>query len=193
MRRKGVLAAIALAILAIAISVAVLASRDADGDTGAVETTEWAAAVCTSLSDWRASIAALADVSGAAITPELLEERLDGASTASADLVEELKELGPPAVEEREEVRQGLADIADGIHSSYTALEGRARAALDGQSPGDVLQGVTALLPDFLSLQGQVEETTATLRSASLFGRSSGELERAFAAAESCRQLERDS
>jgi len=61
--------------------------------------------------------------------------------------------------------------------------------ALDADSPTDFLQELAALAPQFQALLQQVQDTVASLQSASLFGEASAELEQAFADAESCQQL----
>jgi hypothetical protein len=185
-RRSWFVAAVVLGIAAIAI--AVLAARLTDDESGSLDTNEWASSVCSNLADWRGAITDLAEVEGE-LTPESLEERLGEANAATDELVEDLQALGPPDVEAREEVEQALDDTAEGLRESYESLRVSAEQALAADSPTAFLQELAALAPEFQALVQQVEDTVASLQSASLFGEASAELEDAFADADSCDQL----
>jgi hypothetical protein len=185
-RRNWFVAAIVLGIAAIAI--AVLAASLTDDESGSLETNEWAGSVCSNLADWRGAITDLAQVEGE-LTPEALEEKLDEASAATEELVADLQALGPPDVEARDDVEQALDDTAEGLRESYEALRASAENALDAESPTAFVQELAALAPEFQALLQQVDDTVASLQSASLFGEASAELEDAFADAGSCQEL----
>lgn len=181
------IAAIVAGVLVIA--GAAIVARVADDDFTSVETTEWADSVCTSLSEWRGAITGLADVGEGELTAESLEERLDEAGEATEELVDDLKGLGPPDLEARDEAEEALDDAADGLEESFDSLRSDAQAALDADTPTQFLEELAALAPQFQALLQQVQDTVASLQSASLFGESSAELEQAFADADSCEQL----
>jgi hypothetical protein len=184
-RQNWFIAAIVLGVLAIAIAAIAMRASDDSPET----TTDWADSVCTSLSDWRGSIAALADVSGETPTADTLRDRLDDAESATTQLVTELRELGPPDVVDGAEVEEALDDATAGLEESFEELRVAAEDAIEARS-GPALAG---LLSDFQALLEQVPQFVATLQSASLFGEASAELEQAFAAAPSCQTLETDS
>ena len=73
MRRNWFIAAIVLGVIAIVIAAVVMRATDDSPET----TEEWAGAVCTSLTDWRTSIEALADVGGEPLTADSLRDRLN--------------------------------------------------------------------------------------------------------------------
>ena len=187
MRRNWFVVAVVLGIVAIA--VAVVAARLTDDDEGSLDTTEWAASVCTSLGAWRDSITSLADVAGGELTAESLRGKLDDAQSATDELVSDLEALGKPDLAAGDEVQQALDDAADGIRTSYESLQEQAQAAFDADSPTAFVQALAALAPQFQALLDEVRDTVATLQSASLFGNSSAELEQAFADADSCQAL----
>jgi hypothetical protein len=172
------------------IAAAVLVARLTDDESGPISTTAWADSVCTSLSDWRSSINPLADVSGGPLMPESLREKLGEADTATEQLVTELKDLGSPDLEAGKDVEQALDDSAAGLQASYESLKAGAQATADADTPAAFLQALAALAPDFQNLLNQIGDTVAVLQSASLFGDASAELERAFADAEFCQQLQ---
>ncbi|HEU0246417.1 MAG TPA: hypothetical protein VFR38_04955 [Gaiellaceae bacterium] len=187
MRRTWFIAAIVLAIGAVAIVVLVVRlTEDGNPQTSPAV---WADSVCASLSSWRSSITSLADVSGGTLTPESLREKLDEAQGATSELVVRLRELGPPGVANGGEVEQALDDAVAGLQRSYESLQAAASDAATARDRDDFIRALALLGDDFQSLLTQVQDTVATLRSASLFGEASAELELAFADADSCRQL----
>jgi hypothetical protein len=188
-RRNWFIAAIVLGVVAIVIAAIAMRATDDSPET----TEEWADSVCTSLSDWRESIAALADVGGEPLTADTLRDRLDEAEGATTQLVTELHQLGPPDVVDGDEVEQALDDASAGLEESFEDLRIAAENAADADNPQDFVAALAALGDDFQALLGQVPEFVATLQSASLFGEAAAELEQAFAAAPSCQALETDS
>jgi hypothetical protein len=190
MRRSWLIAAIVVGVLVIV--GAVIAARLADDDFTSVDTTEWAGSVCTSLSEWQASLESLATSGDGAPSVESLEDALDDARSATDDLVQDLHRLGPPDLDAGDEVEDALDDSVDGLRDSYDELDSAARDALDAGSPADALQQLAALAPQAQALVRQAREIVASLQSASLFGEASAELEQAFASADSCQQLRRE-
>jgi len=164
-----------------------------DDGSGSLETSAWADSVCTSFSDWRSSITALADVGGGELTPESLGQKLDAAESATSELVTELSDLGPPDLEAGERVEEALDATTGALDRSYMSLRQAAEGALDAETPSAFVQALAGLADDYGRLLEQIGDTVAGLQSASLFGESSLELERAFDEAESCRQLTEES
>lgn len=188
MPRNRVLLLLAAAVAAIAVAVAIVVRVSGDGG-GALETTAWAGAVCTSLGEWRDSITALADVSGGALTKESLEEKLATAEDATAKLTADLRALGPPDLEAGDEVKRELEASVASLESTYAELRAGAQAALDTQDPASFLRSLARLAPTFQRLLEQIAGTVETLRSADVAAEARAELERAFAEAEPCQEL----
>jgi len=186
-RRNWLIAAVVAGVLVIA--GAVVAARLADDDFTSVDTTEWAGAVCTSLSEWQASLAGIAAGGDGAPSVDSLEEALDEARSATDELVQDLRRLGPPDLESGDDVEAALDDAVDGLRDDYDELDSAARDALDAGSPAETLQQLAALAPRAQALVEQARDVVASLQSASLFGDASAELEQAFASAGSCQQL----
>jgi hypothetical protein len=183
-RRGWLIVAVGVGIAAVAVAVLV-ARLDNDDGGGSLATTEWAESVCAGLGEWRGAITGLADVQGE-LTPAALGEKLDEAGTATDELVDDLKRLGPPDLEAGEDVEQALDDAADGLRESFDSLRVAAEGAVGAETPSAFLQELAALAPEFQALLQQVQDTVASLQSASLFGDASADLERAFADAPSC-------
>lgn len=189
MRRNWFIAAVVIGVLAIVVAALVMRLTEDDPET----TAEWADSVCTSLSDWRSSIAALADPGGEPLTAETLRDRLDQADDATSDLVDELRDLGPPDLEAGDEVERALDSAAAGLAASYADVQSAAEDAADADDQAELLTALAELADEFAALGGQARDIVATLQSASLFGDASAELEQAFAASDSCQALQVDS
>lgn len=189
MRRNWFIAAVVLGVAAIVVAAIVIRASD----DGSESTAEWADSLCTSLSDWRQSIAGLADVGGGQLTADSLRDRLDEADGATTQLVTELRDLGPPDVVDGDQVEEALDDATAGLEDSFENLREAAEEAADAGSPQDFLTALAGLGDDFQALVDRPSELVATLQSASLFGEASAELEQAFADAPSCQALRGDS
>ena len=189
MRRNWLIIAIVAGILVIA--AAAIIARLADDDfTTSDDTAIWADSVCSDLGEWQDSITSLADVDDGELTVETFQEKLDEAGAATDELVDDLQGLGPPDLEAGEEAEQALDDAADGLRQSFESLRAAVQSALDADSPTELLEELAALGPELQALVEQVQDTVASLQSASIFGDASAELEQAFADAESCQELQ---
>ena len=173
-----------------AIVIAAIAMRLSDD--GPQTTEEWAGDVCTSLSDWRDSITSLADVTDEPLTADTLRDKLGEAEDATADLVGQLRELGPPDLEAGDELQQQLDESADELESSFDALRDSAEAAADAP-PSEFLQELAGLASDFAALQTAISTTVTSLQNANVGEESKAELEQAFADAPSCQSLRAES
>jgi hypothetical protein len=183
------MAAVVIGVLAIVVAAVVMRVTEDDPET----TAEWADSVCTSLSDWRSSIAALADPGDEPLTAETLRDRLDQADDATSDLVDELRDLGPPDLDAGDDVQRTLDSAAAALAASYADIQSAAEDAAGADDQTELLEALADLADDFAALADQAGDIVATLQSASLFGDSSDELEQAFAASDSCEALQADS
>jgi hypothetical protein len=188
-RRNWFIAAVVLGILAIVIAAAVMRLTEDEQPS----TAEWADSVCTSLADWRSSIAALADIGGEPLTADTLRDRLDGAESATTDLVTELRDLGPPDLDAGDDVEQALDDAVAGLEASDDDVHSAAEDATEAENQTEFLGALAELADDFAALVQLAGDIVATLQSASLFGDASAELEQAFADSTSCQSLQADS
>ena len=186
MRRNWFIAAVVIGIAAIVI--AAIAMRLSDDD-GPQTTEEWAGEVCTSLSDWRDSITSLADVSGEPLTADTLRDKLGEAEDATSDLVTQLRDLGPPDLEEGDELQQQLDESAAELESRFDDLKESAEAAADAPA-SEFLQQLAGLTSDFAALQTAISTTVSSLENANVAEDSKAELQQAFADAPSCQALE---
>jgi hypothetical protein len=188
-RRNWFIAAVVIGIAAIVI--AAIAMRLSDDD-GPQTTEEWAGEVCTSLSDWRDSITSLADVSGEPLTADTLRDKLGEAEDATSDLVTQLRDLGPPDLEEGDELEQQLDESAEDLESRFDDLKENAEAAADAPA-SEFLQQLAGLASDFAALQTAISTTVSSLENANVAEDSKAELQQAFADAPSCQALEAES
>ena len=180
------MAAIGIGIAAIVIAAVAMRLSD----DGPPTTEEWADSVCTSLSDWRESIASLHE--GEALTADSLRAKLGDASDATSDLVTQLRDLGPPDLESSEELEQQLDASVDELESSFDSVKDGAEEVADAPA-GEFLQQLAALEPDFAALQTAISGTVTTLQNADVAESSKAELQQAFADAPSCESLRSES
>ncbi len=185
MRRGWFIAAIVIGVAAIVIAAVAMRLSD-DGPPPAQE---WAADVCTSLSDWRDSITSLADVEGAQLTAESLRDRLGDAESATSQLVTELRELGPPDLESGDELEQQLDDLTTELESGFDELRAGAEATADAPA-GEFLGELANLASSFAALQEAIGGVVTTLRDANVAEEARAELQQAFAGASSCESLQ---
>jgi hypothetical protein len=184
-RRNWFIAAVALGVLAIVIAaIAVRLSDD-----GPPTTDEWAGSVCTSLSDWRDSIASLADDDGEPLTADSFREKLDDADAATSDLVSELRDLGRPDLEAGDQLEEQLDESTAQLESSFDTLKENAEEAADVPA-SEFLQQLPGLASDFAALQTAIATTASTLANADVPEESKAELQQAFADAPSCQSLQ---
>lgn len=186
MRRNWFIAAILLGLAAIVVA-ALLArlTRDESSDAEA-----WAGSVCASVSDWRAAIVALADVQAGELSADTLREKIDEAEAATAELVSELQDLGPPDLESGSTLEQELNEITASLRNEVDALQADAQQALAAGSPDEFLRGLVALAPRFQSLltgAGAVIERLETAPMVAAEDRA--ELQAAFEDADECQEL----
>jgi hypothetical protein len=186
-RRNWFIAAIGIGIAAIVIAAVAMRLSD----DGPPTTEEWADSVCTSLSDWRESIASL-HAEGEPVTADSLRDKLGDASDATSDLVTQLRDLGPPDLESSEELEQQLDASVDELESSFDSVKDGAEEVADAPA-GEFIQQLAALEPDFAALQTAISETVTTLQNADVAESSKAELQQAFADAPSCESLRSES
>ena len=184
MRRNWFIAAIGVGIAAIVIAAVAMRLSD----DGPPTTEEWAGSVCTSLSDWRESIASLADDDGEPLTADALRGKLEDASDATSDLVSQLRDLGPPDLESNDELEQQLVAYVNELESSFDSLKDGAVVVADAPA-GEFLQQLAALQPNVAALRTAISGTVTTLQSADVAESSKAELQQAFAEAPSCESL----
>lgn len=188
MRRKWLVVGL-VAAAAIAVVVAVVVIKESDNGSNSLTTTQWADQVCTSLDDWRTSIISLATVSSGGLTRDALREKLTDAQVATEQLIDDLRDIGPPETEAGTQLRNELQQQGDQLEQSYENLKAGAQGALNADSPTAFLQGLAKLAPDFQNLLNEISKTINTLESSNVAGASADEVKQGFQDAEACQKL----
>jgi hypothetical protein len=184
-RRNWFIAAIVIGVVAIVVAaIAMRASEDQQPTTE-----EWANSVCTSLTDWRASINSLADVGGEQLTPDLLREKLDEAADATTQLAQELRDVGQPDTDAGDQLRDQLDSSTEQLEESFDALKESAQEAADAPA-GEFLQRLAGLASDFASLRATIAQTVTTLENADVGDEAKAEVQQAFNDAPACQALQ---
>jgi hypothetical protein len=188
MRRKWLVVGL-VAAAAIAVVVAVVVIKESDNGSSSLTTTQWADQVCTSLDDWRTSITSLATVSSGGLTRDALREKLTDAQVATEQLIDDLRDIGPPETEAGTQLRNELQQQGNQLEQSYANLKAGAQGALNADSPTAFLQGLAKLAPDFQNLLNEISTTINTLESSNVAGASADEVKQGFQDAEACQKL----
>lgn len=188
MRNNWLIAAIVVGVVAIVIAAVAMRLTDDEPPS----TQEWADEVCTSLSDWRESIASLAEVGDEPLTADSLRDRVSEAEDATSDLVSQLRDLGSPDLEDGDELQAELDDATSELETSFDALRESAEQAADAPA-GEFLGELAGLGSDFTALQAAIAQTVTTLENADVAEESRAELEQAFASSASCQSLQAES
>ncbi len=167
-------------VLAGALAATVLAAcgggSDSSSETAAATTAEaaaavpadeWAASVCTAVGDWQTELQSsapdagnLTDIESAKQT---LGDFLDGASTATDEMVSEVEAAGVPDVENGEEIAQkfqaNLAAVGDSFDQAKTDLDALSTDDPTGFAAG--LQGIATTLTTAGTEAGQAFDKLA--------------------------------
>jgi ElaB/YqjD/DUF883 family membrane-anchored ribosome-binding protein len=188
-RRGWFVAAIVIAVLAIAIAALAMRLSDDDGD-GSPSASEWASSVCTSLSTWKSSIAALADVGSGTLNAQTLDDRIASGKQATQTMVGELQTLGAPDLESGEQAKQQLSSSANELQTSFAQLQ---QSAEEATSSGSLsVAKLAELAPQFQKLLDQASSTLDELENADVAAASKQELQAAFTDAPACKDLRSD-
>lgn len=141
-RRALVLCAVALAGLAAGCGGSSSDSSDDGGATTAAPTTaeaaeavpanDWAAAVCDALISWQGELTSgtpdLADVQDLEATKQAVADYLEGVSTATGSLVEDVEAAGVPDVDEGDAIatdfKSALSSVEQSFEDAKTQVEG---------------------------------------------------------------------
>ena len=186
MARSRLTTALAVVVFAI-VPLALVACGSDDDDSVAVE--EWVSSVCSEVNEWRSSVLELADVEDG-LDAESLRERVDGAEDETAELVNDLTELGAPDIESGDELQAALEDRVFALEREYDALREEAEDVLDASSPSGFLQALAELAPRFQSLLRETSGLLENLEQApGVADAAREEVTAAFRDAEACREL----
>lgn len=180
MRRNWLFVAVLAAL--VVIGAAVILGRTTENDKS-IPADTWAEGVCTELGDWKSEIAAIAEPSGGSPTPESIEEKVGAARDATEEFVDNLKALGPPQVESRDEVEQQLDQQVSELEQAFDEVQASVQEVVDSKT--DLAAKIAALSGDIQALLQQGSEALGALEEADPVG----EVTSALQSESSCQQL----
>ena len=150
---------------------------DGGGDrSSAARPQEWAATVCGSLGDWVQSLqddsqklgSAMQDTSDLETVKSTFVTFLDDAEQSSGELIEKVKETGPPDIENGEEIQQTLVSDVEKINKSFSEAVDKAKELptnnLQSFSKGvgplstDIQKNLAVVGKDFNEIKSQSSE-----------------------------------
>jgi hypothetical protein len=174
---------------AIAFSTILAFAAAGCGGGGASPEETWAGDVCTSLGNWKDEVQQAANdavqklQSPGAGTLTAVQADVNKAVTATNQLGDDLKALGPPDTESGAQAKQKIdslvTQLKGTVDEAKQALQGLPKSA----SLTDVVQQLAPLAPALQSLATKVQSTLSELKA------SGSELKEGFDKADSCKQL----
>ena len=166
-------------LLALVLLVVALAAGCGGDDAGSTET--WAGDVCGELSEWITEVdeaVKTATQDGLRLEADDARPAVEQVRAASDELASDLSELGPPETEAGTAAQAELEDLSAAVRTDVARVE---RALERDAHPFELTALVVAA---FSSAASEARETFERLRQLD-----AGELEQAFADAESCAEL----
>lgn len=156
-------------------------SSDSGGSGGTSPTVAWADGLCSAITTWTTSIAAIGDTfEGGGLSGEALTSAVDDAKSATETLSSDLGDLGRP--EAGRQAEESLAQLSTDLEAGATRIE----EAVDGASGlGGTLSAVSVVSSTLVTMGNRVSSTISSLESLD----AGGELESAFQQAQSCDKL----
>lgn len=158
-------------------------SSDSGGSGGTSPTAAWADGLCSAITTWTTSIAAIGDTfEGGDLSGEALASAVDDAKSATETLSSDLGDLGRPDTEAGRQAEESLAQLSTDLEAGATRIE----EAVDGASGlGGALSAVSVVSSTLVTMGTRVSSTISSLESLD----AGGELESAFQQAQSCDKL----
>lgn len=155
-------------------------------DTEADPVVAWADSFCSAVADWRSTMEDLRNEftgdPGSFANEDALRDAAETASSATDELVADIRELGAPDTPSGEEVRSSLESLADSLETQKTSVE---QAVDDISGIADIPAALTAVGSALTRMANSFQEAIDAVENADV----QGELESAFRQADACDEL----
>jgi hypothetical protein len=180
-RTLSLAAALMMAALALAVS-----GCGGDDEPEASGVDAWAESFCSAVGDWRDTLEELRNQftgdPASFANEEALKDAVETVSSATDELVSELRELGAPETESGEAVRSSIESLADTVDTQKANVD-QAVSGISGIA--DIPAAMTAVGTALTTMANSLQDTLDAIETAD----SSGELENAFQQADACTEL----
>jgi phage-related protein len=170
----------ALSILVAAL--ALVAAGCGGDDEEASSTTDWANELCTAVQDWTDELEAVGTAVTSSPSEESLREAASDLDAATEQFLEDVRDLGAPETESRDEAEQAIEELADTIEGEKQEIQD---AVDDVQGITGITSAVSSVAASLTAMGEAFQETFDRLETLD----ASGELEQAFDDAEACDEL----
>jgi hypothetical protein len=173
-----------IGLLSVAACAALLASGCGGGGGGSDTTSpeDWANGVCKALTTWRDSIQSSAKELQSTPSKAGLQSFADNMSTATNDLVDDVKGLGKPDTEGGDKAKEATDTLSDQLDGDVDKIQS-ATKGVNGAS--EALTAASTVTATLATMGNQVTAAVSQLQAADV----GNELEDAFSNAESCKAL----
>jgi chromosome segregation ATPase len=171
--------------LALAAAITALAAAGCGGGNETMSTTDWADGVCSAITTWKDSItSATQQVRSGNLSKDALQSAASDLEDANKTLADDLRDLGRPDTESGQKVKDTVQQISDDVDESRDTISKAADSAKDVNS---TLAAVSVVSDSLRSLLTKMNNAVTELSKVD----AGGEIESAFAQADSCQTLRR--
>jgi ABC-type transporter Mla subunit MlaD len=173
-----------LVLVVCVASLALVAVGCGGDDESASSADAWADEFCTTVTEWENELDQIGDELGdvSSFTTESLEQAADDADAATDDLIERLRDLGPPDTPSGDAIEQEVEELSDTVEAEREDI----REALDDASGlGGLAEAVGQVGTSIAAMTTELEETLRAIDEAD----ADGEVETAIEESEACDEI----
>jgi methyl-accepting chemotaxis protein len=177
---KRALIAAAVALVA-ALAAGCGSSGSSSSDT--TPTSEWADGLCSAITTWTSSLTSIGTtIKEGGLTKDSLSSAIDDAQTSTDTFTSSLKGLGKPDTDAGQQAKDSVDQLATNIDEDMQTIQD---AVANASGAAGVLTAVSTISTTLKTAGQQVSSTITGFQSLD----AKGELETAFKAAPSCKDL----
>jgi hypothetical protein len=170
-------------VVAVAVLLATGCGGSSGGSSDTTATTTWADGLCSAITTWTSSIAAIGDALKAGnLSKDSLTSAVDDAKSATETFTSDLDDLGKPDTEAGAKAKESIDQLSTDLKADVTKI----RDALENATGvSGIVSAVSVVSTTVTTMGNQVSSTISGFQNLD----AKGELESAFKQAQSCDKL----
>jgi hypothetical protein len=143
----------------------------------------YATGVCTAIGNWANEVRSLATIPSGGVSTASLQKKLTQFETATKTLVAEIKSVPAPNTSDGQAAKKQIDQLAGQVESTTAAVKSAAATLPANPTVTEVASALSALAPQFKTLQTAARSTVSALQTAK------GSLASAFRSERVCKNL----
>ena len=173
----------ALIAVAVALLAALAAGCGSSASSDTTPTSEWADGFCSAITTWTTSLTTITDtIKQGGLSKDSLSSAIDDASTSTDTFTSSLQDLGKPDTDAGQQAKDSVDQLATDINDDMQTIQD---AVANASGASGLLSAVSTISTTLKTAGQQVSSTFESFQSLD----AKGELETAFKAAPSCKDL----